>query len=121
AAATGVAAVGGYLEAGPSRRRGVLHHLGLLSSPDRHVPASGIRVDTGTLSSVSMRATVRWSVSIPEPPLAGVVYCLHGKGDDHRFAFDAIHLHDVAAAQGARLAIAAVDGGADSYWHPRAD
>ena len=68
-----------------------------------------------------MRGTVRWSLSIPDRPPTGVIYCLHGKGDDHRFAFDTIRLHDVAAAQGVPVAIAAVDGGDDSYWHPRAN
>jgi S-formylglutathione hydrolase FrmB len=49
------------------------------------------------------------------------VYCLHGHGDNHRFAFDQIQLPDVVAANGAALVVAAVDGGADTYWHPRAD
>ncbi|HEX9530310.1 MAG TPA: alpha/beta hydrolase-fold protein [Acidimicrobiales bacterium] len=119
--AAGAVAVGGYVEAGASERRRLLHHLGLAASPDHRVPPSATRVVSGKLDSTFMRRTVGWSVSMPDPPLAGVVYCLHGKGDDHRFAFDTIHLHDVAAAQGARLAVAAVDGGADSYWHPRAD
>ena len=47
--------------------------------------------------------------------------CLHGRNDDHRFAFDQIHLPDVVAALGPRIAVAAVDGGAASYWHPRVD
>jgi enterochelin esterase-like enzyme len=60
-------------------------------------------------------------MSVPAGALTGAVYCLHGKGDDHRFAFDQIHLPDVVAATGARLAIAAVDGGTDTYWHRRSD
>jgi alpha-beta hydrolase superfamily lysophospholipase len=56
------------------------------------------------------------------PPAAiGTIYCLHGHGEDHRFAFDSIHLHDVVAAAGEHLAVAAADGGTDSYWHRRAD
>jgi pimeloyl-ACP methyl ester carboxylesterase len=121
AGAAGIAAVGGYLEVGASQRRSLLRHLGLATSPDHRVPTSGTRVVSGTMESAFMHRAVGWAVSMPEAPLTGVVYCLHGKGDDHRFAFDTIHLHDVAAAQGARLAVAAVDGGADSYWHPRAD
>jgi pimeloyl-ACP methyl ester carboxylesterase len=68
-----------------------------------------------------MHRSVGWTLSIPASPLAGVVYCLHGRGDDHRFAFDEIHLPDVAAALAANLSFAAVDGGRDSYWHPRGD
>jgi enterochelin esterase-like enzyme len=49
------------------------------------------------------------------------VFCLHGRSGDHHFAFDSIRLPDVVTALGAPLAVAAVDGGADSYWHPRAD
>ena len=36
-------------------------------------------------------------------------------------AFDSIHIPDVVAAAKAPLAVAAVDGGAASYWHQRAD
>ena len=44
---------------------------------------------------------VAWSLSLPTGPLSGVVYCLHGKSEDHRFAFDVIHLHDFVAADAA--------------------
>jgi predicted alpha/beta superfamily hydrolase len=56
-----------------------------------------------------MPRPVSWTISAPARP-TGVVYCLHGKSEDHRFAFDVIHLHDFAA-----------DGDPDSYWHRRAD
>ncbi|HEX3539402.1 MAG TPA: alpha/beta hydrolase-fold protein [Acidimicrobiales bacterium] len=49
------------------------------------------------------------------------VYCLHGYNGDHRFPFDTIHLPTVVGSLGAPLAVAAVDGGGDSYWHPRTD
>ena len=68
-----------------------------------------------------MRRSVGWSISTPGPTAKGVIYCLHGFGGDHRFAFDQIHLPDVVESQQAPLAIAAVDGGHDSYWHPRAN
>jgi pimeloyl-ACP methyl ester carboxylesterase len=67
-----------------------------------------------------MPRPVAWTLSLPPHP-TGVVYCLHGKGDDHRYAFDTIHFHDFVAAGGAELAVAAVDGGPDSYWHQRSD
>jgi enterochelin esterase-like enzyme len=83
--------------------------------PDAHTP-----VISGTLVSAHMTSPVNWSIAVPAGALTGVVYCLHGHGEDHRFAFDHIHVPDFAAAAGAKLAIAAVDGGSDSYWHRRA-
>lgn len=111
----------GAMEIGARRRTSLLHRLGLTSSPDHSVPPSQTQVQSGTLTSTHMVHPVSWSFSVPAGDLAGVVYCLHGHDDDHRFAFDQIHLPDVAAAAGSKLAIAAVDGGADSYWHARDD
>lgn len=54
----------------------------------------------------------------PQGVVTGVVLCLHGRNDDHQFAFDTIHVHDVVAALGHSLAVVAVDGGADNHWHP---
>lgn len=112
--------VGGAVEIGARRRTSLLHHLGLAESPDRPVPASHTPVVSGSLKTAYMASPVNWSMSVPAGVLAGVVYCLHGHNTDHRFAFDHIHLPDFAAAGGAKVAIAAVDGGADSYWHRRA-
>jgi S-formylglutathione hydrolase FrmB len=53
--------------------------------------------------------------------LQGTIFCLHGYHTNHRLAFDSVHVPDVAAHLGLRLAVAGVDGGADSYWHPRQD
>jgi enterochelin esterase-like enzyme len=50
-----------------------------------------------------------------------VIVCLHGKSETHRMAFDHIRIPDFVGAAGQPLAVAAVDGGADSYWHPRRD
>ena len=68
-----------------------------------------------------MHREVAWSLSMPARPVTGVVPCLHGKGADHRFAFDKIHLPDVVELLKAPLEIAAVDGGRDSNWHPTTD
>lgn len=70
-----------------------------------------------------MRGDVNWTVSLPEGsrPVQGVIFGLHGYHEDHRFAFDQIHLPDAAASVGLRVAVAAVDGGTDSYWHKRQD
>ena len=121
AGAATAAGVGAWVELGATRRRSLLHRLGLAGGPDHHVPPSGTRLVSGSITSSFMPGPVGWTLSVPAAPIAGIVYCLHGKGDDHRFAFDEIHLHDVAGAQGAPLSFAAVDGGRDSYWHRRAD
>jgi len=113
--------VGSALEMGARRRTSLLHRLGLVDSPDRTFPDSHTPVVSGTLASAHMTRTVGWSLSRPAGALSGIVYCLHGHNEDHRFAFDEIHLPDAAAFVGARVAIAAVDGGADTYWHRRAD
>jgi enterochelin esterase-like enzyme len=113
--------LGGAVEMGARRRTSVLHRLGLAESPDHSVPASHTPVLSGSLKSEHMPSPVKWSMSVPTGGVLGVVYCLHGHNQDHGFAFDHIHLPDVAAAGHARLAVAAVDGGTDSYWHRRAD
>lgn len=100
-----------------------LRHFGLTSSPDSHVSSSGAIQHSGTLASRYMRSSVAWTLSRPQgdQPLAGIIFCLHGRGADHRFAFDTIHVPDVAASVGLRVAVAAVDGGDHSYWHKRND
>jgi S-formylglutathione hydrolase FrmB len=63
-----------------------------------------------------------WTISSPARgrPRA-IVYCLHAKGGDHRMAFDSINVPQAAARIGFDVAVAAVDGGPDSYWHRRAN
>jgi len=84
---------------------------------------------SGRFHSVRRRREVGWTVSYPAGwlPGDGVPLCLvlHGFGDDHRSAFDALALQDpqaaLARARPARpLVLAAADGG-DGYWHRRAD
>lgn len=101
-----------------------LHRIGLASSPDRQFPPSGATERSGSLASRYMGGgRVGWTVSHPAgaAPPTGVIFCLHGYHDNHRFPFDQIHLPDAAALVGLRVAVAAVDGGADGYWHKRAD
>lgn len=99
-----------------------LHHFGILSSPNRVFPPSGAKEQTGTLKSRYMGSTVGWTIARPAGgPPGGIIFCLHGKGENHRVAFDQINVPDAAASVGLRVVVAAVDGGADSYWHKRAD
>ena len=46
---------------------------------------------------------------------------LYGKGGDQTTVFNSLHLPDAAAYVGAPLAIASANGGADNYWHRRAN
>ena len=117
--AIAVLGVGGAVEMGARRRAGLLHRLGLEESPDTSFPPSHTPIVSGTLKSAHVKDPVGWSMSVPAGAIAGVVYCLHGHGEDHRFAFDQIHLPDAAAVSGAKVVVAAPDGGADSYWHRR--
>jgi enterochelin esterase-like enzyme len=119
AGAVAVLGVAGIVEMGDRRRTGILHRLGLENSPDHSVPDAHTPTISGTLTSKHMAQPVKWTVAVPEGSLTGVVYCLHGHERDHRFVFDEIHVPDVAASVQARVAIAAVDGGTDSYWHKR--
>jgi len=104
----------------PEFERG-LHRVGLASTPTVHLPSSGALEHNGTFHSRYTNGPVSWTVSHPPgaQPLQGTIFCLHGKGANHRFAFDSVHVPDAAAYLGLRLAVAGVDGGADSYWHPR--
>lgn len=121
--AVAAAAAAGVDVADPPLVQRGLHRVGLASSPDRAFPPSRATERSGFLASRYMGRRVAWTVSRPagRPAPTAVIFALHGFGVDHRFAFDAIHLPDAAAAVGLRVAVAAVDGGSDSYWHRRAD
>jgi enterochelin esterase-like enzyme len=80
-----------------------------------------VGVQSGLMPTVHMRSPAGWTVSLPAVPIQGVVYCLHGYGEDHRFAFEQIHVPELVAGSGLALAVAGVDRGRDSYWHPRTD
>ena len=97
----------------------VAHEVGLLESPDADVPASGTEVVTNRFVSTFVGGGVRWSLAVPRTGAAALIVCLHGRGDDHRFAFETVRLHDFVAAAGAPLAVVSVDGGSDTYWHGR--
>jgi pimeloyl-ACP methyl ester carboxylesterase len=102
------------------RVRRVLHRLGFVHSPDHHVADADVPQESGTFASAAMGRPVAWTIAVPPGAIQGVMYCLHARNGDHRMAFDEIQLPDVAAAVGVPFAVAAVDGGDDSYWHARA-
>jgi S-formylglutathione hydrolase FrmB len=113
-----VAGAGGAAVVGLDK---VLHAIDLRQSPDHRVPPSGWPVAEHRFTSTAMGREVSWAIAEPPQDPIGLVVCLHGRGEDHRYAFETVRLHDVAASMKAPLAIAAVDGGDHSYWHPRRD
>jgi enterochelin esterase-like enzyme len=113
----GGGAAGGVLATNESLR----HELGLANSPDRHFPDHHVPSVEGTLDSRYMGGPVAWRISQPSTPPRAIVFCLHGRTGSHATAFDAVHLDDATAELNLPLAIAGVDGGDHSYWHPRAD
>lgn len=84
---------------------------------------------TGSFRSQAMRATTGWSLAYPpgfrSDARLPVLLSLHGRGGNHRAAFDTIHLDRFLAAAirsgTPPFAIASVDGGDHSYFHARAD
>lgn len=107
----------------PYERFRVEQTLGLIHGADYIPPPSGAKQVSGTLASRYMAKPVGWTVSVPGGGVRprAVIFCLHAKDGNHRMAFDDIHLPDMAASVSVPIAVAAVDGGPDSYWHKRAD
>ncbi|HEV7192876.1 MAG TPA: alpha/beta hydrolase-fold protein [Jatrophihabitantaceae bacterium] len=88
-------------------------------------------LDGGTFVSAHRGGlTTGWSVAYPPGSSAGdrlpVLIVLHGRGGNHRSAFDGGLFLQRYLAEGIErglrpFAIASVDGGDQSYWHPRRD
>lgn len=120
-AGAAIAAGGGFAALGDSGRQHLVHDVGLASLAGDAPSTPGVTIASGDLASVYMGRNVGWSISTPPREAHAIVYCLHGKDGDHRFAFDTVELPAVVESLQAPLIVAAVDGGSDSYWHPRAD
>jgi dienelactone hydrolase len=87
-----------------------------------------VPVEAGSFTSSARKTAVGWSLSIPPNTPAQnlpVVVVLHGRGGNHDTAFKDLKLHDFLAAHtktgGKPFALASVDGGDNTYWHPRHD
>jgi len=86
-------------------------------------------VRSGVFTSAARRgARTGWTINWPPGQLTGALrplIVLHGRGADHSAAFTSLHLDrplaDVVDDGGKPFALASVDGGDHSYWHPRAD
>lgn len=88
----------------------------------------GRRFDGSFDSQARGGVRTAWSLSLPpdlEPIDLPLVVALHGARADHTAAFDKMGVDRFlaqAVADGVPpFAIASVDGGRESYWHPRAD
>ncbi len=123
AGATGLIATG--VLPGQTRLREALG----LNGPAGVIPEiePGPRVD-GELTSSRREGPTEWALSYPPGATPGdplpVAVVLHGKGGNHRSAFDELGLDRFLAAavrdHASPFAIASVDGG-DGYWHARDD
>lgn len=96
-----------------------LHQVGLAEGPDLPPPDVAAPVERRTLRSAAMQREVNWRLYVPDAPVEALLLCLHGRNRDDRFAFDDIGVHRFVAAGKKPWAVAAVDGGASSYWHRR--
>ena len=122
AAIAGIGGSGVAATTGPGRR--ALHAAGLLLGDDHPAPEPPDPppvVERRTLDSARMGRTIVYYLARP-PGVDGpvpVVYALHGRGNDERFAVQSIRFQDFLAAAGVPVALVAPDGGRSSYWHPR--
>lgn len=121
AAAAGTATLVEY-DVLPGRTR--LHRLLGLNGPHGSVPdvAPG-PVEQGRFGAALGGA--EWRIAYPPEAGAGpalpVVLVLHQAGSSASRVFERLALPQFLAASRLPLVLAAVDGGAHSYWHPRAD
>ena len=115
------AGAGAVLAGETHRGRRWLHSVGVIDGPDREPPAVEVDVERAVLASDHMGRRVPWRLAVPTGETAATVVCLHGRGQNEGFAFDAIGVHRFVAAAGLPWAVVAADGGDASYWHERAD
>ena len=110
--AGGLAEIGGVIYAGYFRD----HHT---NSEKKIQNQSG--ETNGILNSEFMHSNVGWTIAMPQSlkPAELIIFCLHGFDNNHRMAFDDIDVPAVANSIGLNAVVAAVDGGADNYWHKR--
>jgi len=125
-----IAIVGGYagVEDGilPGRIR--LAQLTGQCDVDATPPPSKATIVSGRFSSSARKTAVGWSLATPpgiDATGLPVVIVLHGRNNDHTTAFADLRLQDFLAAAtkaGTKpFALASIDGGTNTYWHPRSD
>jgi pimeloyl-ACP methyl ester carboxylesterase len=101
--------------------RRVLHGMGVVPGPDRAIPSVDAHTDEASLTSVAMGGrAVTYAASVLDQSPRAALICLHGRGGNHRDAFDHVGIHKFIAAAGLPIATASIDGG-ESFWRKRAD
>jgi len=73
----------------------------------------------GGFDSKAMNRRIGWGLFRPVPGPLPLLLVLHGKGGNHEAGFRDLRLDRFLRASGQRFAVATVDGGDDSYYHPR--
>ena len=116
AAAAGIGGTG--VAATTHRGRRVLHAAGLLDAADHPAPRAGGIIEYRTFDSEAMGRAVAYGLAVAAPD-APLVYALHGRGQDERFATEVVRFQSFLAAADVAVTVVSVDGGAASYWHPR--
>lgn len=109
--------------------RSTLHRILGLDGPAGTIPDTApVPTVSGSFVSAARRgAPTGWTICAPAATQRlRPLIVLHGRGGDHRSAFDDQlgldrFLADAINHGGAPFAIASVDGGDHSYWHRRAD
>ncbi len=128
--AAALAIVGGYAGVEEGVLPGRIRLAGLTGQCDVDAtpPPSGASVETDSFASSARKTTLGWSLALPPNETAAnlpVVVVLHGRGGNHETAFKDLKLQDFLAAYtragGKPFALASVDGGDNTYWHPRRD
>ena len=120
------AAAGAAFAGTTHRGRRWLHAAGVLDGPDAEVPGvdgAEVTVERHVLTTTHMPSgRVPYRVAPPSEgrPATAVLLCLHGRGGDDAYAFDAIGVHRFVAERRLPWTVASVDGG-ESYWHRRKD
>lgn len=83
------------------------------------------RLVEGAFFSHRMQRSIGYALAYPPGRAVGdrlpLVVTLHGRRGDHRNAIRSLRLHQVLDQVRAPFALASVDGGDHSYYHPRAD
>ncbi|MFN2539688.1 MAG: alpha/beta hydrolase [Mycobacteriales bacterium] len=107
-----------------TRRQLLLGSAGLaLGGCSTSRPPRGLPLVQGRFRSAAMGRTVGWALARPGPGTLPLMVVLHGRGGDHSTAFEDLHLDGYLAQAVERgvppFAVATVDGGEDSYYHPR--
>jgi len=127
-ATAGFAGVG-LMEIGVLPGRTRLHETLGLTGEDGVAPdVQPGPVESGSFESAARGTKVGWTVMYPHGQLPDaqlpVVLMLHGRGGDHNSAIRDLgadrYLTAAVQAGTPPFALAAVDGGADNYWHRRA-